>query len=70
MSDPVIVALIGGGVSLLLGWLEFVRRQNKSDHDRGYTLMQSIDTRLMRVDEKLDEHIADRSLHPTQERIL
>lgn len=69
MSDPVVVALIGGGVSLLLGFLEFVRRQNKSDHNRGYTLLQSIDTRLIDVDKKLDDHIQDRSIHPTEERI-
>jgi hypothetical protein len=49
----IIVALIGAVVTLLV---ELMRRQNKRDHDRGYTLLQSIDSRTQAMDSKLDEH--------------
>jgi len=32
MSDAVIVALIGGGFSVVLGFMELSRRQNNKDH--------------------------------------
>lgn len=49
----IVVALIGGVVTLLV---ERMRRENKRDHDRGYSLLQSIDARTIAMDEKLDEH--------------
>jgi hypothetical protein len=32
MSDQVLIALIGGGFSVIVGLLEFSRRQNNRDH--------------------------------------
>jgi len=32
MSEPVIIALIGGGFSVVVGLLELMRRQNNRDH--------------------------------------
>jgi len=32
MSDPVVVALIGGGFSLVVALLEWTRRTNNRDH--------------------------------------
>ena len=32
MSDPVIVALIGGGFTIIVALLEWTRRQNNRDH--------------------------------------
>jgi hypothetical protein len=32
MSDPVIVALIGGGFTIIVALLELTRRQNNRDH--------------------------------------
>lgn len=32
MSDGVLIALIGGGFSVIVALLEFMRRQNNRDH--------------------------------------
>jgi hypothetical protein len=32
MSEPVLIALIGGGFSVIVGLLELTRRQNNRDH--------------------------------------
>ena len=32
MSDPVLVALIGGGFSVVVALMEYTRRQNNKDH--------------------------------------
>lgn len=32
MSDAVLVAVIGGGFSVVVAWLEVTRRQNNRDH--------------------------------------
>jgi hypothetical protein len=66
--SAIAVATVTGIFSVLGIWIEVSRRQNKRDHDRGYGLLQSIDTRLINVDDKLDAHIADRDLHPERER--
>lgn len=47
------VALIGGIVTVLV---EVVRRQNKAQHAKGYTLLESIDRRTQSIDEKTDRH--------------
>jgi hypothetical protein len=51
-----VVALISGSFALLGTWLEVSRRQNKNDHERGYSLLQSIDQRTQKIDTKVDKH--------------
>jgi hypothetical protein len=33
MSDEIVIALIGGGFSVIVALLELTRRQNNRDHD-------------------------------------
>jgi hypothetical protein len=60
----VLVALIGLFGALIV---EFIRR-NDRQHQRGYTLLESIDHRVMGLDEKFDKHVADTSAHQMKER--
>jgi len=32
MNDPILIALIGGGFSIIVALIEFTRRQNNRDH--------------------------------------
>lgn len=52
MSEQIVVAIIGAVVALLV---EVMRRQNKRQHAKGYTLLESIDRRTARIDDRLDE---------------
>ncbi len=56
MSEEVLLAILSvlGGV-VALG-LELLRRQNKAQHAKGYTLLESIDKRTQSIDEKTDRH--------------
>lgn len=67
--ETVLVAVIGGGVAVLVEWM---RRQNKEQHDKGYSLLQSIDERTMRIDDKTSAHgewiAAHDALHQSHEQ--
>jgi hypothetical protein len=56
MSEEVLLGMLSvlGGV-LAIG-LELLRRQNKAQHAKGYTLLESIDKRTQSIDEKTDRH--------------
>lgn len=51
--EAIVVAAIGGLVAVLVEWM---RRQNQKQHAKGYSLLESIDQRTMRIDDKTDRH--------------
>ena len=44
----------GGLIALLI---EKTRRENNRDHDRNSKMLQSIDTKVDKIDQRLDHHI-------------
>jgi hypothetical protein len=52
----VIVAVIAAAATI--GSVIVAAHFNKRDHKRGYDLLQSIDTRVIKLDEKFDNHVA------------
>lgn len=66
MSDPIIVALIGGAVTIIVSLLEWTRRQNNKDHannasklDRVLEATQNLKDGHKRIEDKIDRHIND-----------
>lgn len=53
MTEAIWVALIGAAVALMVEWL---RRQNKAQHAKGYSLLESIDRRTIAIHDELGEH--------------
>jgi len=47
--------LAPGGLLALL--IEKTRRENNRDHDRNSKMLQSIDTKVDKIDQRLDHHI-------------
>ncbi len=57
MSEPVLIALIGGGFSVVVGLLELMRRQNNRDHGENSRNSLTLNTGF--VDQDYDETIKD-----------
>ena len=53
VPEEIIEALIGGAVAIAI---EVLRRQNKAQHAKGYSLLESIDQRTQSIDAKTDRH--------------
>lgn len=52
MSDGILVALIGGGFSVVVALMERARRENARDHDFN-------SQKLDRIESKIDGHVTD-----------
>lgn len=63
-----IVAIISGAFSVLAAWVEVSRRQNKIDHERGNGLLESIDARTVRIDDKVARLAEWRAAHEQHHR--
>lgn len=57
MSDPIIVALIGGAVTLLATLIEMTRRQNNKDHANNADKLDRVLDKVEKVDDRLSSHI-------------
>lgn len=57
MPTEIIVALIGAAVSLLLGFMEFMRRQNNRDHAENSNKLDRVLDKIDHVDSRLSSHI-------------
>lgn len=57
MATEVVVALIGGSVSLLVALLELMRRQNNRDHATNSEKLDKVINKIDKVDSRLDGHI-------------
>lgn len=53
---PVVVAIIGGPVVVLL---QLLRRENTSQHAESRNLLEHVAVKIDKVSDKLDEHIKD-----------
>lgn len=56
MSDAIIVALIGGAVTLIVTLIEMTRRQNNKDHASNADKLDSIADKIDTVDSRLGKH--------------
>lgn len=57
MSDAIVVALIGGAVTLLVTLIEVTRRQNNRDHASNAEKLDHIVDQLGQVDTRISNHI-------------
>ena len=57
MSNEIIVALIGGAVTLLVTLIELTRRQNNRDHATNTTKLDQVIDKLEQVDTRVSSHI-------------
>jgi len=57
MSDSIVVALIGGSVTLIVTLLELSRRQNNKDHASNADKLDRIADKIDTVDSRLGNHI-------------
>lgn len=57
MPTEISVALIGGGVTLIVALLEFMRRQNNRDHASNADKLDRIADKIDNVDSRLGNHI-------------
>lgn len=62
MSDPIVVSLIGGAVSLIVALLEWTRRQNNRDHATNAVKLDKVLDKIEKVDDRLSSHM-DWHLH-------
>ncbi len=53
---PVVVAIIGGPVVVLL---QLLRKENTSQHAESRNLLEHVAVKIDKVSDKLDEHIKD-----------
>jgi hypothetical protein len=56
MNDQIVVALIGGGVTLLVTLIELTRRQNNKDHASNANKLDRIAEKIDTVDSRLGKH--------------
>lgn len=56
MNDQIVVALIGGGVTLLVTLIELTRRQNNKDHASNANKLDVIAEKIDTVDSRLGKH--------------
>lgn len=57
----VLAVLAPGGILAVL--LERMRRQNNRDHNTNYQLLKGIDRKVDKIDDRLHDHVTDRSAH-------
>lgn len=57
MSEAIIVALIGGSVTLIVSLMEVARRQNNRDHASNAEKLDRIADKIDTVDSRLGNHI-------------
>lgn len=57
MSDQIIVAVIGGAVTLLVTLIEVTRRQNNRDHASNAEKLDHVLDKLDHVDTRISNHI-------------
>lgn len=57
MASEIIVALIGGGVTLLVTLIEVTRRQNNRDHATNANKLDKVLEKVEKVDDRLSSHI-------------
>lgn len=57
MNDQIIVALIGGAVTLLVTLIEVTRRQNNRDHATNADKLDRVIEKLDQVDTRVSDHI-------------
>lgn len=57
MPTEISVALIGGGVTLLVTLIEVMRRQNNKDHASNANKLDLIADKIDNVDSRLGNHI-------------
>ena len=57
MNDQIIVALIGGSVTLIVALVEVTRRQNNRDHASNADKLDRIAEKIDTVDSRLGNHI-------------
>jgi hypothetical protein len=57
MSEAVIVALIGGSVSIVVALLELTRRQNNRDHASNSIKLDKVIEKIDQVDSRVSGHI-------------
>lgn len=57
MNDQIVVALIGGAVTLLVALIEVTRRQNNRDHATNADKLDQVITKLDQVDTRVSGHI-------------
>jgi sensor domain CHASE-containing protein len=59
MSDAVLVAVIGGGFSVVVALVELMRRQNGRDHGIVTHKLDTLHEGHQRLEAKIDTHIND-----------
>lgn len=57
MPTEVVVALIGGAVTLLVTLIELTRRQNNKDHASNANKLDQVIDKLEQVDTRVSSHI-------------
>lgn len=57
MNTEIIVALIGGSVTLIVALIEVTRRQNNKDHATNASKLDKIADKIDHVDSRLGNHI-------------
>jgi hypothetical protein len=57
MNEQIVVALIGGGVTLIVSLLEWTRRQNNRDHASNAEKLDKVLDKVEKVDDRLSSHI-------------
>ena len=53
---PVVVALITAGIPAWLGFKR-LRSENTAQHTQSYGLLQRLDERTERIDQRIDDHL-------------
>ncbi len=56
MRDGIIIALIGGGFSVIVALIQKMAKANKQDHGHVVWLLQ-------RIERKVDKHVEDLDAH-------
>lgn len=59
MSDTVLVAVVGGGFSVVVALIEWSRRQNTKDHGVVTSKLDTLARGHERLEAKIDTHIND-----------
>jgi hypothetical protein len=57
MQTEIIVALIGGSVTLIVSLMELTRRQNNRDHATNTEKLDQVINKIDNVDSRLGSHI-------------
>ena len=57
----ILAVLAPGGILAVL--LERMRRQNNRDHNTNFQLLKGIDRKVDKIDDRLHDHVTDRSAH-------